>query len=72
MLLASIQGYLETIFMKKEDLDEERRQQFLDIIYQNTNMLNRLVGELFELSKLDAKYEKSASILFFTSHFVFH
>ena len=27
--LASIQGYLETIFMKKEDLDEERRQQFL-------------------------------------------
>jgi len=53
--LASIQGYLETIFMKKEDLDEERRQQFLDIIYQNTTMLNRLVGELFELSKLDAK-----------------
>ena len=55
MLLASIQGYLETIFMKKEDLDEERRQQFLDIIYQNTTMLNRLVGELFEFSKLDAK-----------------
>lgn len=53
--LASIQGYLETIFMKKEELDEERRQQFLDIIYQNTTMLNRLVGELFELSKLDAK-----------------
>ncbi|HIG53409.1 MAG TPA: HAMP domain-containing histidine kinase [Candidatus Latescibacteria bacterium] len=53
--LASIQGYLETIFIKKEDLDEERRQQFLDIIYQNTTMLNRLVGELFELSKLDAK-----------------
>lgn len=53
--LASIQGYLETIFMKKEDLDEERRQQFLEIIYHNTTMLNRLVGELFELSKLDAK-----------------
>ncbi|MFT7695272.1 MAG: signal transduction histidine kinase, partial [Candidatus Latescibacterota bacterium] len=52
--LASIQGYLETIFMKENEIDEERRQQFLDIIYQNTTMLNRLVGELFELSKLDA------------------
>ena len=27
----------------------------MDIIYQNTTMLNRLVSELFELSKLDAK-----------------
>ena len=53
--LASIQGYLETIFMKQDEIDEERRQQFLDIIYQNTTMLNRLVGELFELSKLDAR-----------------
>jgi len=53
--LASIQGYLETIFMKENEIDEERRQQFLDIIYQNTTMLNRLVGELFELSKLDAR-----------------
>ncbi len=53
--LASIQGYLETIFMKEGELDEERRQQFLNIIYQNTTMLNKLVAELFELSKLDAQ-----------------
>ena len=53
--LASIQGYLETLFMKEGELDAERRQQFLDIIYQNTTMLNKLVAELFELSRLDAR-----------------
>lgn len=53
--LASIQGYLETVLMKEDDLDPEKRRQFLNTIYLNVTTLNRLVSELFELSKLDAK-----------------
>ena len=52
--LASIQGYLETIQMKETDLKPEERDKYLRIIYDNTAMLNQLVGELFELSKMDA------------------
>lgn len=52
--LAVMQGYLETIMMKTETLDTEERQRYMDIVYKNTRSLNTLVGELFELSKLDA------------------
>ena len=53
--LASIQGYLETILIKEETLSPEERQKYLEIIFNNTTMLSKLVGELFELSKLEAK-----------------
>lgn len=53
--LASIQGYLETIFIKEDSLSIDERKKYLDIIFSNTKLLNNLVQELFELSKLDAK-----------------
>ena len=53
--LASVQGYLETILMKEPRLQPEERQQFLQVIHHNVTMLSRLVGELFELSRLEAK-----------------
>jgi len=53
--LASIQGYLETVLMKDAALNEEERKKYLQIIYDNSVMLSKLVSELFELSKLDAK-----------------
>jgi signal transduction histidine kinase len=53
--LASIQGYLETIFIKEDALNPEEIKKYLEIIFNNTKMLNKLVNELFELSKLDAK-----------------
>jgi signal transduction histidine kinase len=53
--LANIQGYLETVLMKDQQLGAEERRRFLEIIYHNVTMLNRLVGELFELSKLEAR-----------------
>ena len=52
--LASIQGFLETLHMKETSLSAEQRREYLSIILNNTVMLNRLVEELFELSKLDA------------------
>lgn len=53
--LASMQGYLETILMKEPDLSADERSKYLQTIFDNTVMLSKLVGELFELSKLDAK-----------------
>ncbi len=53
--LASIQGYLETILMKDKTLTAEERNQFLQVILNNTTLLNNLVEQLFELSKLDAR-----------------
>ncbi len=53
--LASIQGYLETIMMKWETLPPEKQQQYLKITWNNTRMLNQLIDELFELSRLDAQ-----------------
>ena len=53
--LASIQGYLETILIKDEKLSPEEKNKYLEIILNNTQMLSKLVSELFELSKLDAK-----------------
>ncbi len=53
--LASIQGYLETVLMKESTLSLEQRRRFLNTVYHNVSMLSRLVNELFELSKLDAR-----------------
>lgn len=56
--LTSIQGYIETILMKEENIEPEQRTEFLETILGNVKNLNNLVGELFELSKLDAKQSK--------------
>ncbi len=53
--LASIQGYIETLAMKDADLTPEERQAFLTTVLNNVTTLGRLVTELFELSRLDAK-----------------
>ncbi|MFQ5568309.1 MAG: sensor histidine kinase [Rhodothermales bacterium] len=53
--LAAVQGYLETIMIKNDTLSPEKRQEYMDIVLKNTRSLNTLVGELFELSKLDAQ-----------------
>lgn len=53
--LASIQGYIETVLMKDEKLSTQERQAYLETILKNVNNLNRLVQQLFELSRLDAR-----------------
>jgi len=56
--LASVQGYLETILIKADKLGEEERRNYLEIVYKNIKRLSRLVEDLLELSKLDAKQIK--------------
>jgi signal transduction histidine kinase len=55
--LTSIQGYLETIMIKENEnnLKPDSRARYLEIIHKNTEKLNKMVHELFELSKLEAK-----------------
>ncbi len=53
--LASLQGYIETILIKDASLSREEREKYLHILLNNTRTLNSLVGELFELSKLEAR-----------------
>ena len=52
--LAAIHGYAETLALKTT-LPNEQKQQYVGIILQSTNKLRKLVDELFELSKLEAR-----------------
>ena len=52
--IASIQGYAETLILKKDNIDRKEREKYLEIIYKNCDNLQELVTNLFELSKLQA------------------
>jgi len=52
--LSSMQGYLETLIIRGADLSDEERMRYLKIARRNTLRLGRLIGDLFELSKLDS------------------
>ncbi len=56
--LATIQGYLETILIKKDSLSEFEKENYLKTILNSTERLKTLVSELFELSKLEARETK--------------
>lgn len=56
--LASIQGYLETVLLKRDQLDDERINKYLQTSLRNAGQLSSLIEELFELSKLESKERK--------------
>ncbi len=56
--LSIISGYVETILIKENNISPEERKKYLDTILSSTERLQSLVGELFELSKLEAKETK--------------
>jgi len=51
--LTSLQGYLETLLVKKEGLDDSQRDEFINIAHKQSRKLGNLVNELFELVKLE-------------------
>ncbi len=53
--LATLQGYIETLHIKGDSLSEEQRTQYLKTAIKHCHRLNKLVAELFELARLDAK-----------------
>jgi signal transduction histidine kinase len=52
--MSSILGYLETVLIKKEQLSSDEKNRFLNVAFSESKRLNRLVTELFELSKLES------------------
>jgi signal transduction histidine kinase len=56
--IASIQGYAETLIMKKDHLDSDELSKYLEIIYSSCDRLRKLVSELFDLSKLQTNQVK--------------
>lgn len=53
--LASLQGYIETLLLKEGQLTADEQRRFLEIASKHSERLGKLVDELFELAKLDAK-----------------
>lgn len=54
--LATIQGYLETLLIKNSQLNQEQRLEYLQIAMHSSNRLGCLIGDLFELSKLESNH----------------
>lgn len=52
--LSAMQGYLETLIIKGENLSREKRERYLKIARRHTVRLGSLIGDLFELSKLES------------------
>jgi signal transduction histidine kinase len=53
--IAIIHGYVETLIMKHDTLNEQKQQEYLNTIIKSTERLKRLMTDLFELSKLESR-----------------
>lgn len=51
--LASLRGYLETLLLKEGMLPEADRRSYLEIALRQSQQLQTLISELFELARLD-------------------
>ena len=52
--LAAIRGYAETLAMPEVSLDEQTRRRYLDIVGDETVKLERIVGDLLDLARLES------------------
>jgi signal transduction histidine kinase len=52
--LASMHGYVDTLLIKNDTLSMDERRHYLEITRRHTQRLGQLIGDLFELSKLDS------------------
>lgn len=53
--LAALQGYLETLSLKDETLSKTDKNKYLSITIKQTQRLQKLIDDLFELAKLEAR-----------------
>lgn len=52
--LTTLHGYVDTLLLKNDELEASEREQYLRITHKHTRRLDALIGDLFELSKLDS------------------
>jgi signal transduction histidine kinase len=51
--LATVQGYIETLTLKRHSLSIDEQQTYLATAQRNVNQLKRLIDQIFELAHLD-------------------
>lgn len=51
--LASLQGYLETLLLKNKTLSDSESLEYVQTAYENSQRLQKLISELFELASLE-------------------
>jgi signal transduction histidine kinase len=68
--LAVIHGYIETLIIKKENISKEEAEKYLTRALEGTERLKKLVDELFELSKLEAKQIQPTKEAFFINELI--
>jgi two-component system OmpR family sensor kinase len=51
--LSAIRGYVETLSMPEVTLDEETRGRYLDVAKEETYKLERIIGDLLDLARLE-------------------
>ena len=52
--LATLQGYIETLLLKEDNLGTDERRSYLQTAIKHCERLSKLVSELLELAKLDS------------------
>lgn len=68
--ISIIRGYIETLQMKETTLTPSERRAYLGTVAASINKLEKLVNELFELSKLEANQTKPLKEPFFISELI--
>ncbi|MBK8563603.1 MAG: HAMP domain-containing histidine kinase [Saprospiraceae bacterium] len=63
--LAIMQGYVETMLIKNDTLTPNERKQYLEITLGSSEKLAKLISQLFEYSKLEAKQIQAKKEPFF-------
>ncbi len=62
--LTLMQGYLETLLLRRGELDPAEERSCLEVAARHAERLGRLVTDLFELAKLDGRAGRIQSELF--------
>lgn len=65
--LSIMQGYVETLMMKKDVLSENEREKYLSVVHDSAKKLSGLVEQLFQYAKLEANLVTPEKEAFFIS-----
>ena len=68
--IAIIRGYVETLQIKEETITAEERKRYINTVRESAEKLEKLVNELFELSKLEANQVQAKKEPFIISELV--
>lgn len=68
--ISIIHGYVETLHIKEDTLSDQDRKRYMNTILESTVKLERLVNELFELSKFEANQVQPRKEPFYVSELV--